>query len=77
MKKNAVEFQKVLNGKAEEMVILLDLFQGQLSLTDILNQDIPLLNALKDAKSKINGEINKEREKQIQKINKQQQQNQK
>lgn len=77
MKKNAVEFQKVLSGKAEEMVILLDLFQGQLSLTDILNQDIPLLNALKDAKSKINGEINKEREKQIQKINKQQQQNQK
>ena len=33
----------------DEMVSLLDIFQGQLTLTDVLNQDIPVLNALKEA----------------------------
>lgn len=57
----------------DEIVTLLELFHGQLSLTDILNQDIPLLNSLKKAKQKMNGEIIKERDRQIQKA----QQNQK
>lgn len=61
----------------EDIVAMLDLFQGQLSLTDILNQDIPILNGLRQAKSKLNGEINKERERQQQRILNQQQQNQK
>lgn len=62
----------------DDIVSLLDLFQGQLSLTDILNQDIPILIGLRAAKSKLNGEINREREKQQQKIlQQQQQQNQK
>jgi len=33
-----------------EIVSLLDLFEGKLSLTDILLQDIPILDGLRDAK---------------------------
>jgi hypothetical protein len=39
------------------LVYLLDLFDGKLSLSEILNLEIPLLNQLKEAKIRINKEI--------------------
>jgi hypothetical protein len=38
---------------------MLDLFDGKLSLSEILNLEIPLLNHLKKAKQRINEDINK------------------
>ena len=61
----------------DEIVNLLELFQGQLSLNDILNHDIPLINGLKKAKQRLNGEITKEREKQQRAAQQQAQQKQK
>jgi len=43
--------------KAEEIVYLLDLFDGKLSLSEILNVEVPLLNQLKIAKVNINREL--------------------
>lgn len=45
------------------MVFLLQFFGGNLHLDDILYQDIYLLNKLKDAKIRIDSQINQEREK--------------
>jgi hypothetical protein len=42
-----------------EIVYLMDLFEGKLSLSEILNLEIPLLNHLRKAKQKINEEIRK------------------
>ena len=60
--RNLKEFERVKEEKMDEIVVLLDKFKGQLSLTDILNQDIPLLNELGKAKDRLNGEILKERD---------------
>jgi len=46
----------------DEVVGLLEKFKGELSLSDVLNQDIPLLSELSKAKDRLNIEINKERE---------------
>ena len=67
MKENARAFDKVISDKMDDIVSLLDLFQGQLSLSDILNQDIPLIDDLRKAKNRLNGEINKETERMRQK----------
>jgi hypothetical protein len=72
IKENADELQKVIDEKMRDIVSLLDLFQGQLSLTDVMNQDIPLLSALRNAKSNANMEYNRERERQQQLILQQQ-----
>lgn len=66
IKENADELQKVIDEKMRDIVSLLDLFQGQLSLTDVMNQDIPLLTGLRNAKSNANMEYNRERERQQQ-----------
>lgn len=58
-----IALRDVKREKFDEMVSLLDIFQGQLTLTDVLNQDIPVLNALKEAKIRLNAEIMKERQK--------------
>jgi hypothetical protein len=42
-----------------EVVYMLDLFDGKLSLSEILNLEIPLLNHLRTAKQKINEEVNR------------------
>ena len=42
-----------------EIVYLLELFDGKLSLSEILNLEIPLLNHLRKAKQRINEEIKK------------------
>ena len=65
---NAKQLKQVKADKMEEIVNTLDLFGGQLSLADILNYDIPFISELRETKNRINGEINKEREKQQQKL---------
>lgn len=40
-----------------EVVYLLDLFEGKVSLSEILNLEIPLLNHLKEAKLRINKQL--------------------
>lgn len=57
----------------DEVVGLLEKFKGELSLSDVLNQDIPLLSELSKAKDRLNIEINKERERQQARIISQQQ----
>ena len=57
---NYKELKQLQKEKANEIVDLLDLFNGNLSLSDILNQDIPLINSLRDEKiNRINkGKVN-------------------
>jgi hypothetical protein len=43
--------------KADEIVFLVDLFGGSLSVNEILNLDVPLLNIIKKSKIKMNNEI--------------------
>lgn len=45
----------------DDIVFTMDLFEGRVSLTEILNLEIPLLNHLKKAKIKLNNEIAKQR----------------
>ena len=47
---------------------LLDLFQGELSLNDVLNQDMIILTKLRESKIRINEKVAKEREKQARAI---------
>lgn len=47
---------------------MLDLFQGELSLNDVLNQDMVILAKLREAKLRVNEKIAKEREKQARAI---------
>jgi hypothetical protein len=54
-----LRLQSVTDEKMLEIVYMLDLFDGKLSLSEILNLEIPLLNHLRKAKQKINDEINK------------------
>ena len=60
---NAKALREVKNGKFDDIVATLELFNGQLSLNDVLNQDIPILNELKEAKMRLNNNLAKEREK--------------
>ena len=50
--------------KFDDIVSLLDLFQGELSLNDVLNQDMIILTKLRESKIRINEKVAKEREKQ-------------
>jgi uncharacterized protein YfkK (UPF0435 family) len=45
--------------KSEEIMYLLDIFDGKITINELLNLDIPFLNQLRDAKIKINNEIRK------------------
>lgn len=45
-------------------MLLIEAFQGSLSLSEILNHEIPIINALRDAKVRYNNRLIKEREKQ-------------
>lgn len=40
-------------GKLEEIVLLLDLFNGELTLNDILDNDMSLISSLRDIKIEI------------------------
>lgn len=61
----------------EEIVSVLDAFNGQLSLSDVLNQELPLINLLREAKIGYSEKVQKEREKQQQNTARQSQQQQK
>ena len=51
---NAETYAKLKKEKAQEIVTLLDLFGGEITLSEILSTDISLLNQLRDAKLEIN-----------------------
>ena len=56
MLKNAerfMELESIKEDKVLEITYLLDLFAGQLTLSDIMNTEIPLLNEMINAKRKI------------------------
>lgn len=59
VEENFLRLQSTIDEKMLEVVYMLDLFDGKLSLSEILNLEIPLLNHLRKAKQKINDEINK------------------
>lgn len=59
MEANFIQLEQVKAQKAEEIVYLLDIFDGKMTVNELLNLDIPFLNQLKSAKIKINNEINK------------------
>ena len=45
-----IQHQTILESKYDEIEYLLEAFGGSLTLTDILNQDIPILNGIRDAR---------------------------
>ena len=51
---------KELMNKGREINFLLDLFNGKLTLEDILDNDIPLLRVLRDTRIEMNEEISRE-----------------
>jgi len=59
MEENFLKLESVKNEKAEEIVYILDLFDGKITINELLNLDIPYLNQLKNAKIKINNELRK------------------
>lgn len=58
-------FVSVRNDRFDEILSLVETFQGTLSLSEILNQEIPILNALKDAKIRLTNKQAREREAKI------------
>lgn len=56
-------FQLMKKEKAQEIVMLLDLFDGKITLTELLETDIPIINQLRDAKLELNKQQELERQK--------------
>jgi len=56
-------YETAKNDRFDEIVGLLDLFDGKLTLDDLLGQDIPVLNKLKEAKLRSIDRLNRERQK--------------
>jgi hypothetical protein len=59
MESNFIRLEQVKSEKAEEIVYILDLFDGKITVNEMLNMDIPYLNQLKNAKIKINNDLAK------------------
>jgi hypothetical protein len=59
MESNFIRLEQVKAEKAEEIVYILDLFDGKITINEMLNMDIPYLNQLKNAKIKINTDLAK------------------
>lgn len=59
MESNFLRLEQVKAEKAEEVVYLLDLFDGKVTINELLNMDISYLNRLKNAKMKINADLMK------------------
>jgi len=51
--------QLAISEKSDEIVYILDLFDGKMTINEILNLEIPLLANLKEAKIRINNELKK------------------
>jgi hypothetical protein len=54
-----MQLESVKNQKAEEIMYLLDIFDGKITINELLNLDMPFVNQLRLAKVKMNNEINK------------------
>jgi hypothetical protein len=59
MESNFLRLEQVKAEKAEEVVYLLDLFDGKITVNELLNMEISYLNRLKNAKMKINTDLMK------------------
>jgi hypothetical protein len=59
MEFNFIRLEQVKADKAEEVVYLLDLFDGKITINELLNMEIPYLNQLKNAKIKVNSDLAK------------------
>jgi hypothetical protein len=59
MEANFIKLEQVKAEKAEEVVYLLDLFDGKMTVNELLNMDMPYLSQLKNAKMKINNDLMK------------------
>jgi hypothetical protein len=59
MEGNFLKLEEIKAQKAEEIMYLLDIFDGKMTVNELLNLDIPFLNQLKNAKMKINNELRK------------------
>jgi hypothetical protein len=59
MEANFLRLEQIKADRAEEVVYLLDLFDGKVTVNELLNMDIPYLNQLKNAKIKINSDLAK------------------
>lgn len=57
------DLKSIRNEKSDEIVLMLDLFNGALTLNDILDTDISILKALELAKRRLIIRANEEREK--------------
>ena len=57
-----MRLEQVKAERAEEVVYLLDLFDGKITVNELLNMDIPYLNQLKDAKMKVNNDLMKRKQ---------------
>jgi hypothetical protein len=56
---NFLRLEQIKAEKAEEVVYLLDLFDGKITINELLNMEIPYLNQLKNAKIKVNSDLAK------------------
>jgi hypothetical protein len=59
LKRNRQRYMAIKRQKAEEVVMLLDLFDGKMSIGDLLTLDISLINQLRDAKLRLTDELRK------------------
>jgi hypothetical protein len=59
MEGNFLRLEEIKAQKAEEIMYLLDIFDGKMTINELLNLDIPFLTQLKNAKMKINNELRK------------------
>jgi hypothetical protein len=59
MEGNFLKLEELKAQKAEEIIYLLDIFDGKITINELLNLDIPFLTQLKNAKMKINNELRK------------------
>ena len=58
---NFIELNNLKSKLATEIVYLLELFGGKLSLTDILQTELPLLAAMRDAKIQLTNDIREQK----------------
>jgi hypothetical protein len=58
--KNEQAYQQMKREKAQEIIILLDLFDGKITLSELLETDIPLIHQLRDAKIQLNSQRQQE-----------------
>lgn len=53
-------YKQMKREKAQELVLLLDLFDGKITISELLTLDIPLIHQLRDAKILLNNQRQQE-----------------